>query len=754
MKQIKRFLIGAVLAALCVTASSCSNAFNDATGATSSSGGPPSVKQGPVTETGGDFVAVTGIAGVPVTAYVGTDRTLGTASPANATNRSIVWTVPNDGGTGVTIDGGVLKTGSLNGGETNYTGGVTVTVRATIANGAAQGTPYTEDFGITVYGRPQYGIQLTPDSKDFADAVENNYSNITGQIVTITNIGEEETGDLTLTLSDTTNFTLSTASISNIATTGGQAQFTITPNNSLPAAEYTATVIVGGGNIGGGQAEAQRTFNVSFEVVEADYTITLVNNSGDAEIVDPHTFTAQNYNYSSQGGNALTVKVTNTGNVATGVITVNGQTSNFVIGSNTWFSAGLAPEASNTFTIYPNTGLGADTYEPTITVSNANGGSETFNVSFTVNKANMTGTLSITPAYYASGIGYNINTSLSPTPASYTLYYKQGNQSVPADNNFSDWTSVAGATGNITLMDGFSYTLAAVASGGTNYNDKVSAALAVSCVADTSINMATGQTGYVRGGGWLYYNDVYTIQNSADVTVTGDNSGSARRLAVAASATGVAITLDGATIQNTTNGHIPLALGNNAAATLTVTNTNNLRGGNKASGIAVGPGADLTITGNGMVSASIYSGDNTAAISVPNGSALTITGSVRVNAQGVVSGAGIGSGWNTTCGTITIENNAQVTATGGNNAAGIGSGYQSPGGSVTIKDSAQVTASSNVRAIGAGANPFGPELVHGSQSVTGNYTWEYSTNADGSSPVNGGSTYSFNADHKWVRITY
>jgi len=86
-------------------------------------------------------VAVTDITEVPSTATVGVDLTLaGTVQPANATYQSIVWSVKDDGGTGATIAGNTLST----------TAPGTVTVTATIANGAAPGTDYTQDFIIEV----------------------------------------------------------------------------------------------------------------------------------------------------------------------------------------------------------------------------------------------------------------------------------------------------------------------------------------------------------------------------------------------------------------------------------------------------------------------------------------------------------------------------------------------------------------------------------------------------------------------------
>ncbi|MCL2127621.1 MAG: InlB B-repeat-containing protein, partial [Treponema sp.] len=86
-------------------------------------------------------IPVSGIEGVPATAIAGTALPLiGTVLPENATNKTIVWSVKDAGGTGATISGGLLNT----------TGGGTVTVTARIAYGTDQVTAYTQDFAITV----------------------------------------------------------------------------------------------------------------------------------------------------------------------------------------------------------------------------------------------------------------------------------------------------------------------------------------------------------------------------------------------------------------------------------------------------------------------------------------------------------------------------------------------------------------------------------------------------------------------------
>jgi hypothetical protein len=88
------------------------------------------------------FVAVSNITGVPTSAPAGTLALNPTITPSNATNQNITWTISNAGTTGANI-GNFYNT-------LNTTGTGTVTVTATIANGTAQGTAYTQNFTITI----------------------------------------------------------------------------------------------------------------------------------------------------------------------------------------------------------------------------------------------------------------------------------------------------------------------------------------------------------------------------------------------------------------------------------------------------------------------------------------------------------------------------------------------------------------------------------------------------------------------------
>jgi len=88
------------------------------------------------------FVPVTDVAlDSPATTVEGTPLTLaGTVTPGDATNQTIVWSVKSAGATGATITGNTL----------NAPAAGTVTVTATITDGAAAGQDFTKDFTITV----------------------------------------------------------------------------------------------------------------------------------------------------------------------------------------------------------------------------------------------------------------------------------------------------------------------------------------------------------------------------------------------------------------------------------------------------------------------------------------------------------------------------------------------------------------------------------------------------------------------------
>ena len=99
---------------------------------------------------------------------------------------------------------------------------------------------------------------------------------------------------------------------------------------------------------------------------------------------------------------------------------------------------------------------------------------------------------------------------------------------------------------------------------------------------------------------------------------------------------------------------------------------------------------------------SVKGGKDNPGIYVPQNKTLTLQGSGTLNATGGGSGAGIGSGYQQSCGNITI-NGGTVTATGGQNAAGIGSGKKNSScGDITISGGT-VTATGGDYAAGIGS---------------------------------------------------
>ena len=88
-----------------------------------------------------NIIPVSNILYVPTKATIGIPLTLGASvMPSNATNQSIIWNVKNMATTGASIIGNTLYT----------TADGTATITATITNGLATDTDYTQDFNIKV----------------------------------------------------------------------------------------------------------------------------------------------------------------------------------------------------------------------------------------------------------------------------------------------------------------------------------------------------------------------------------------------------------------------------------------------------------------------------------------------------------------------------------------------------------------------------------------------------------------------------
>jgi hypothetical protein len=137
----------------------------------------------------------------------------------------------------------------------------------------------------------------------------------------------------------------------------------------------------GAGTISGTGAENTLSFRVSFPRTGPDpvYGIAL-GDTGDGLV----SFPAATAGYGAQ--TAKSVTISNTGNQPTGDLTValSGTNSGSFTLNKTTITT-ISVSGTDSFTVVPNTGLGAGTYTATVTVSGGNGITADFDVSFTVN---------------------------------------------------------------------------------------------------------------------------------------------------------------------------------------------------------------------------------------------------------------------------------------------------------------------------------------------------------------------------------
>jgi formylglycine-generating enzyme required for sulfatase activity/methionine-rich copper-binding protein CopC len=113
-----------------------------------------------------------------------------------------------------------------------------------------------------------YSISLNPSGPLTFTIAHDGYAAPETKTITVSNTGNQETGELTVTLSDASFFELSKTSINTIAVNGNDT-FTVVPNMGLAAGTYTATVTVSGAN------GIIANFEVSFTVVPAPITETV-----------------------------------------------------------------------------------------------------------------------------------------------------------------------------------------------------------------------------------------------------------------------------------------------------------------------------------------------------------------------------------------------------------------------------------------------------------------------------------------------
>lgn len=252
------------------------------------------------------------------------------------------------------------------------------TYSATITVNGDYVTPKSFNVKFVVTEALTPAITLNQSNIDFGSATVGYSAAPAAQTVTVTSTGTAATGELTVSVDNTSDFNVSPATIASLnastESTGKTADITVQPKTGLTVGEHTATVTVRGTGV------APQSFNVKFVVSEAPKPVVALAPTGEI----PFNLTE---GYTSADVNAKTVTISNTGDgEATGVniSNVNGTTSNGYFAVTTP-DATIAANGTTTFTVTPTvSGLKAGTYTESITIAGSNFDSLTLTLTLTV----------------------------------------------------------------------------------------------------------------------------------------------------------------------------------------------------------------------------------------------------------------------------------------------------------------------------------------------------------------------------------
>jgi hypothetical protein len=187
----------------------------------------------------------------------------------------------------------------------------------------------------------------------------------------------------------------------------------------------------------------------------------------------------------------------------------------------------------------------------------------------------------------------------------------------------------------------------------------------------------------ISGDTATYSGGMYKVTNTNGFIITQYNSTTSTFYMISVTEGNADITLQNVNIDEYKNGthyyRPALSIANGASAKLTLSGSNILKGDNSCAGIFVPSGAELTINGNGSLTA--IGGENGAGIGGSNS---------------VEYGKGDTSG--DACGTVNIEGGT-VTATGNGGGAGIGGGKSWGDAGTTVITGGSVRAVGGVRGI-------------------------------------------------------
>ncbi|MCL2727282.1 MAG: SUMF1/EgtB/PvdO family nonheme iron enzyme [Bacteroidales bacterium] len=307
-------------------------------------------------------VAVTGIIIAPtgdVSVDVGATSTLtATVTPANAANKTIHWS---------SLDPGIATVSVSTGAVTGVSPG-TATILATAADGGGATATKTVTVNALVNAQAP-AITTQPQSATYAQDATASALSVTASVT--------DGGTLSYQW-----FSNATNSASGGTPVGANSSYT-PPTTSVGALYYYVVITNTNNSVNGAKTAATTSAVATITVTEIPtYTIIASPTSLD--------FGSQQAGYAQPPAQTVTIinngnqTITNTGNQTITNLTA-GTLTGYTVG--TLSATSLAPNATATFTVRPNSGLATGTHNGAITISGSNGTSATVSATFEVTAA-------------------------------------------------------------------------------------------------------------------------------------------------------------------------------------------------------------------------------------------------------------------------------------------------------------------------------------------------------------------------------
>jgi uncharacterized protein YjdB len=410
-------------------------------------------------------------------------------TPDNATNKAVKWRSSNDAV--ATVENGVvtgLAAGSADIIVTTVNGNKTATCAVTVSADVVAVTGVTLNkastaltVGITEKlfanispsSATNQSVNWSSDKPAIASVTQD--GEVTGVTVgsaeiTVTTVDGSKTAKCTVTVSATsvavTSVSLNKSTTSIAVNSSETLTPTVRPTNATnqnvtwESSESSIATVTNGIVIGKSTGltvitvktvDQSKTANCVVTVTAAVNPTYGISLSSGGDNLTSHTFPGTSQGYSAQ--TPLTVTVQNTGNQATGTLTIARSGTNsdsFTLSTSSLSSITLSGNV--TFTVMPNTGLTSGTYSATISVTGSNGISALFYVSFTVTTSNVPVT-GVTLNKTTTSLTVGGKETLTPTiaPANATNKNVTWSSSNTAVATVSGGTVTAVTLGSVTI---------------------------------------------------------------------------------------------------------------------------------------------------------------------------------------------------------------------------------------------------------------------------------------------------------------